>query len=266
MSSSGYMAAVAALLAGLALGRWAPQADLREARRELEHLRRQPAGTRGGGAAAIQGVQSLLDVKPAAAANRPERRPGSPQPHRAAGTSPATQASSAGDPAADAATTNAAQAAARASFSNELAKVRDAWNLRAEIARSNFVSRVDLDRPQTVAFEAVVEGMNLRLGAAVDAWAERIREQGQMTSEDGVRIMHDVSTALVQSYNEMDRYLPPAWREQAGPRFEIVNFVDPEVLSPLEDVEAILSRDARGGPRRSGARAAPQDSAGMDAR
>ena len=71
MTSKAYIAVVVALLLGLVLGRLAPQADIRTLRKQIAELKLNPASRRGvGGAAAIQGVQSILNVADAGAASR----------------------------------------------------------------------------------------------------------------------------------------------------------------------------------------------------
>ena len=247
MTTKGIVAAAVALLAGLVLGSWAPQADLRAARRQLAEQERNPRGRKStGGAAAIQGVQSLLNLAPKASG----ARTGAGAPARAA------QPTAVGARATLAARTNAVtataaatsllstQGVARASFSNQLDQIRTAWSLRAQIARTNFISRVELDEQQAVDFDVLVAAMNLRLGAAVDDWVARVGKKDAISSEDGVRILNEVSSALVLTYNELDRKMPPNWRENAGPRFELVNLVDPEVLTPLQDVSGLLEQGA----------------------
>jgi hypothetical protein len=55
-------------------------------------------------------------------------------------------------------------------------------------------------------------------------------------------MMSDLSSALVLTYDELDRKLPPTWRDQAGTGFELVRFVDPEVLTPMQDLQGVISR------------------------
>jgi len=125
------------------------------------------------------------------------------------------------------------------SLSNSIDNLKKGWQMRTELARNNFVKRVDLDESAETRFDVVIEAMNLRLGATVDAWSARLQEKGYVNEEDGVRMMNEMSTALVITYDEMDRTLPEGWREKAGEKFDLVRFIDPEVLTPLQDLEDI---------------------------
>lgn len=234
MTSKGYVAAVVALLVGLLLGSWAPQADLRTARGQIAKLEHGSGGrTATGGAAAIQGVQSLLNLPQKGQGARADVLRPAPGPRApSAATNSTAQAAVAG-----AAST---QRVGRASFSNQLDQIRGVWTLRAQIARTNFISRADLNAQQAQDFEVLVAAMNLRLGTAVEDWVAQVHAKDAISSEDGVRILGAVSSAMVQMYNDMDRKLPPSWREAAGPKFELVNFVDPDVLAPLEDVSGLI--------------------------
>jgi hypothetical protein len=59
-------------------------------------------------------------------------------------------------------------------------------------------------------------------------------------------MMNELSAALVLTYDELDRKLPEDWRREAGPQFELVRFVDPEVLTPLQDLDGVIARSQPG--------------------
>jgi hypothetical protein len=63
-----------------------------------------------------------------------------------------------------------------------------------------------------------------------------------------VRMMNDLSGALVLTYDEMDRTLPPGWRESASDEFRLTDMVDPSVAAPMTNVT-----DKMRGARRWGA-------------
>lgn len=126
---------------------------------------------------------------------------------------------------------------------------RNAWQLRTEMARKSFVERLKLDERQELDFGVLVEAMNLRLGTAVDRWAERIEREKSFTPEIGVRMVADLSQALAFTYDEFDRKLPTGWREAAGGRFELVSLVDPEVLTPLMGIKGLSPPDGEADAR-----------------
>ena len=44
------------------------------------------------------------------------------------------------------------------------------------------------------------------------------------------------------AYDDLDRTLPEDWRDKAGPKFQVFDFVNPEVALPLTEVEGTLRR------------------------
>jgi hypothetical protein len=232
------------LAAGLLLGRAVPQADLRVARAEVERLQKQASSRPAAGRAALAGVENMLNVRSEEVAEvRRSRRHAHPDFFAAAA------ATNGAAPVATT-TTTPARVAGPHSISNEIEQVKQAWQLRREIARKNFVERAALNESQTTAMDVVIEAMNIRLGESIDRWAAAIQKADEITPETGVRMMNELSSALVLTYDELDRKLPETWREKAGPKFELVQFVDPEVLTPLQDLGPIMQRagDAPGAP------------------
>ncbi len=238
---------VAALAVGLLIGRAAPQADLRAARAEIEQLKKRGA-SQATSRTAMAGVEQMLQVRRDEVARA--RRPRGDHPPAAAVHADAAPAG-----------TNAAPVEARTNRphrgppwrggSNEIAQAKQAWQLRGEIARTQFLEKAKLSTDQAAAFDVVIEAMNVRLGESIDRWAAAIRKDDVLTPETGLRMMNELSSALVLTYDELDRKLPEGWRAEAGPRFELVRFVDPEVLTPLQDLEGVIERselDAEGAP------------------
>lgn len=249
MSPRALIAVVVSLIAGLLLGRIGPQADLRRANERIDELKKEMSGkSRSGSGAALSGVKSMLNVSKndmeAGARARKAREKAASGTNEVSATGTVVVAGST-EPA-----TNAGPRGPRwhVASSNEVEKLKKAWALRADIARTNFVSRVKLNEQQTQDFDVLVEAMNLRIGATIDKWAAKIRQEGDMRPETGVRMMTDLGNAMVLTYDEMDRKLPAEWRENAGAKFELVNFIDPEVLTPLQDLEGFVNKGDKGPP------------------
>ncbi len=121
----------------------------------------------------------------------------------------------------------------------------DAWRLRTDIARDTFLADAGLTREDATQFDVLMHAMNLRLEDAIAAWAEDIQAQESVRPEDGVRLLHQLSEALVVTYDEMDRTLPPVWREVGGERFDLMTFVDPSVAMPLVNIEDRIEETSR---------------------
>jgi len=127
----------------------------------------------------------------------------------------------------------------RSSLSNSINHLKKGWDMRRDLARNNLIRQLALPETSVNQFDVLVEAMNLRLGATVDAWSMKLLEQGSVNEEDGLRMMNELSEAMVLTYDEMDRTMPAGWREKVGPKFDLMRFIDPEVLTPLQDLENI---------------------------
>lgn len=227
----------AALLAGLVLGAWGPRMDLKQAREELRALRERQSA-QSGKSVEISGLRNMLRLPEGEqrAQSRPRQRPRTPP-------EPApTNAPAASDGPAAAGVTN--RAPDRAVAHERLREASELWRTRVGLARQGFVSNVELDPEQEKAFDVLVESMNLRLGERIDAWAGALRGKGAVKPEDGVRMLNDLSGVLVLTYDEMDRAMPQGWRDKAGEHFELVNFIDPDVVTPLIEVEGLGAGEA----------------------
>jgi hypothetical protein len=244
------MVVVIAVLAGMLLGGWGPRSDLRSARAEIEDLKRRMAGGVKP-AGEVQGVRQMLRianndaVKQRAAERAKSRRP----PAGAAG--PAPVVSQAVEQAASA--TNADSVALwEGADIEEAAKM---WKARTAIARNSFVSNLRLDAKQSDQFDTLVAAMNLRLETGISNWVQGVKAKGDVTTEDGLRLMNELSSAVVLTYDELDRAMPAGWRKAAGGKFDAISFVDPAVAMPFIEVEEILrargeesqAEDASGG-------------------
>jgi len=221
-----YLLAVAlALLAGLVLGGLGPRADLQKLKKELEQVRREGAKTtRSSG---IGNIATVLNL-PKPEAGRAARPKKSPQP------APASTNAVVAAPA-----TNQA-ARARENMKNHLEEAKNLWATRVELARKSFVSNTGLDTEKAATFDVLMESMNLRLGERIDKWAEQIRQQGDASPENALRMVNELSSAIVLTYDEMDRRLPSGWRAKAGDDFQLFNFIDPEVVTPLLDLDTVF--------------------------
>lgn len=242
---------VMALLVGLVLGSWGPRSDLRRAKEEIEDMKRRMARgwTQGG---EVEGVRQMLripgnDAVRKRAVERAKRT--APSARTPVGRTEPAQSSS--QSVAHAAVTTNADAGLEWD-ADDIERAAKFWNTRAAIARNSFITNAKLDTKQTDRFDTLVAAMNLRLETGISNWVQGVKAKGAANTEDGIRLMNDLSTAVVLTYDEMDRSMPPDWRKQAGDKFELVNFVDPVVAAPLMDVEGLMkdrgSERGRHGP------------------
>jgi hypothetical protein len=226
-----------ALLLGLALGAWPAKNELKQLRDETEKLRKE-AKSRSAGAGTLGQLTQMMRIPDQAPPPKPE--------------------------AAKPAATNAAVAAEGDSTNRPprrrppFAEMRprpgddrsmreridagmDAWRIRSDIARNNFISKAGFDAAQAAQFDVLTQAMNLRLKDRLSKFADEVKSGKKITPESGARIINDLSGAVVMTYDEMDRTLPD-WRKDDLGRFEMADFIDPSVAEPLIDIESEIRR------------------------
>lgn len=226
-----------ALLLGLALGAWPAKNELKQLREETEKLRKE-AKSRAAGAGTLGQLTQIMRI--------PDQAP----PPKPAAAKPAATNTAA---AADGDATNRpprrrppfAEMRPRPgddrSMRERIDAGMDAWRMRSDIARNNFVSKAGFDAAQAAQFDVLTQAMNLRLKDRLGKFAGEVKDGKKITPESGARIINDLSGAVVMTYDEMDRTLP-AWREGDVGRFDMADFIDPSVAEPLIDIEGEIRR------------------------
>ena len=117
---------------------------------------------------------------------------------------------------------------------------------RAERQRTNFIARAKLDESQATRFDVLVSSMNVRLGERLQEWNTYLSNNVLPRAEARARVMKDISAVMVLTYDEMDRNMPPGWRDEAGPEFSLPAFIDPEIARGMRP---IVGRGFGGGGR-----------------
>jgi len=127
----------------------------------------------------------------------------------------------------------------------DIAEAAELWSARVEMARNSFISNLGLTPQQVALFDGVTAVMNAQLEERIGQWAEALKQKEEMSSEDGIRMMHELGTVLLKTYDEMDQVMPAGWRDKAGGDFQLVNFIDPAVALPLTEVEGKIQQRRR---------------------
>ena len=232
---------IVALLAGMVLGTWSMKADLRKARKEIAALKKE-LEQKGGRQTGLEGITSMLKL-PAPDRTRQRAPTEAPPPAEAIGATTSTPAAvSTSD---WSGFTNRPHHARHRhadtnSVRDQIQAAADVWKVRTDLARNSFVSNVTTSEDQAAQFEVAMVAMNLRLSNSIRTWVDYVKEAQTVTPETGVKIMSDLSATLVWAYNDLDRTMPPNWRAAAGPKFQVFDFIDPQVAMPLVDAEQIL--------------------------
>ena len=256
-----------ALLIGLVAGAVGPRAELRKAREDVARLQKTVASTdkeKG----RIEEVLRMLQVPKAAKVAPSARRAAPPALPAAAPAAAGSNAVAAEVPSASATGEMriefggparhrhgehpAKQATEdRTSLSNRIQQAVELWRLRSDIARSTLIADAGLNEAQAQDLDVLLGAMNLRLGERIGYWAGELARTNYavLTPETGVRMMNDLTGALVLTYDELDRKMPAGWRTKAGEGANLLDFIDPAVAAPLIGVEQKLqTRPRRSGP------------------
>ncbi len=220
------------------LGSWSNKADLRKAvsevaslKAKLEQNTRQPSSLKG-----ISSMLNLPEVKPAPPPRRhkPFTRPTpAPESHLSTTENPSDS------------TPLLPQTHSTNSMQNNLEAAANLWKVRVDLARNSFVSNVTTNDEQAMQFEVSMIAMNLRLSNSIRTWVDQIKQDKNLTPEKSIFMLNDLSSTLVWAYKDLDRTQPVNWREKAGPKFQVFDFINPEVARPLMETDGVFQRRHR---------------------
>ncbi|MCX7819211.1 MAG: hypothetical protein N2652_08395 [Kiritimatiellae bacterium] len=231
------------LVIGMAFGAWPAQREAARLKRETEELRQQLRQRQRPGGTLSQLTQFMrIPESPRAIATTNAAAAGAPAPAPAADTA--------------AAPTNRPRR--RLPFSElrprpgderplreRLNEAIEAWRVRSDIARNNFLARAGLGPEEAAKFDVLVQAMNLRLRDHFEKFSATVQSGAPITPELGARMIRNLSDAVVLTYDEMDRQLP-RWRQNAD-GLDLGDLIDPAVAEPLLSIEDTLRRADRGG-------------------
>jgi len=249
--------AALALVAGLVLGAWGPRMDLRKARDEMAKLRSQAAAAEKR-TTELQTVRTMLRLPEGEKqGRRPRKDPTAAATGADTGAPADAGAGAAAPPPAAPAFEPVTNHQHRDALIGDKASIRQAselWKTRSAVARNSFLSNTGMSGEEEKMFDVLVEAMNLRLEDRISQWSGYLKSKTEITPEDGIRLINDLSSVMVLTYDEFDRRLPQGWREKAGENFQLFDFIDPEVAMPLTEIENPGGLRPRGGGRNSGPR------------
>jgi len=242
-----------ALLLGLVLGGWGPRSELRTAQDELKKTRKllKEANAERGGSD-VRRVTQLLGIDEREQTPRLDRdiQPALPEgmEEMVEDAEPAAV-----DSQPDASKTRSPESGnsgeenpdRRGGIQRNIDEAIELWKLRSDIARSTFLANGRFSEEDAVDFDVLVETMNVRLRQSIKSWANEVREKEKVGTEEGIRLVNEVTDVLVLTYDEMDRKLPENWRDTGGKGLQLGDFIDPSVAKPLIKVEDKLNTIGR---------------------
>lgn len=229
-----------AVLLGMALGSWPARREIDRLRVETEELRKEVRRRQRDVGTFAQLTQMVRLSDPSADAGRAGRT--NPPPAAADAAAPATNrpARRRGPPLSELRPRPDDDRPLRARIDDAM----EAWRVRTDIARNNFIERAGFDAEQAARFDTLVGAMNVRLRDRLERFAQAVQAGEAVTPEIGARLINDLSAAVVITYDEMDRNLPQ-WRRPEAGRLDLGNFIDPSVAEPLIGIEDALRRAER---------------------
>lgn len=119
------------------------------------------------------------------------------------------------------------------------------WRTRSELVRAKAVDTLGLDADGEAGFDAAIARMNDGIRASVQAIADALAEEKEMTPELGVRLIGDLSTTMAETYDLIGE-TAGADRRDAVSGLQLVELVDPSVAEPLIEVQDKLEALPRG--------------------
>lgn len=237
-----YLFLPAALLIGLVIGGWGPRSELRALKKDLQAARKLIKSGEKRSASDVEEMTQLLGID--REARRKTTEDSAPDAAAISTTNQALKSNAAtAHTAANAgrrATTNRPRSAR--SMEEEIEKAIELWKLRSDIARDTFLANGDFTREDAMDFDVLMEAMNVRLEHTIAEWVETVKQKENVGPEDGIRLMNGVTDVLVLTYDEMDRKMPPDWRDTGGNDMRLMDFIDPRVAQPLIGVEDKLEQ------------------------
>ena len=228
--------AVIAMVVGYLLGGWMPRTDMYALKTEIEHLKARMSEKGFHGNPSLSGITRLLDVPEQAGGSGDDQGNTSEEADLWSDESTG-EVSSVSEEDAGAVPEEVGQELE--TFEARIVLAAEIWAIRSDIARDAFLSRINASDELAGRFDVLIEAMNVRIQDSISEWADAFRNESMPKRESALRMMHDVTAALVLTYDEMNQNMPVGWSRNAGSDFQLlqlVDFIDPRVATPLIEV------------------------------
>ncbi|MFO7937895.1 MAG: hypothetical protein R6V06_09875 [Kiritimatiellia bacterium] len=232
-----------AVLLGLAAGSWAPRQELSQLRNEVNKLEQKMKSTgKGGKLSALNSIIKIPEKKSGRLSGNTTKNGNrkTATDHASAGLSGTTNAVT------ENALTNKNDEARRRGrhrfpdpqsedFDRELEEAKELWQTRVEIARSQWLARLNLDQEGEMLFDEAIAAMNEEIYLTMEIVADGLKNQNEMTTEAGLRVVNQVTDTLVGTYDGL-REIVPNEKHRELEKMEMPDFIDPAAFDPLVDV------------------------------
>lgn len=232
------MVVAATLLLGYLLGGWPQRSAVYRLQTQVAELEVQLEEKAFDGNPSLSGIARMLNV-PASPAPEPPPPPEEDTAGEAGDgdeTAETDPESTSAEPTPEPAPEAPREPPSPEEIRRQIENAAELWEMRSDLARSGFLNNIGADDEQALRFDIVMEAMNLRLSGSIENWSEVLAQGDMPVREAGIRMMNEISEAMVITYDELDRKLPAGWKGDAGPEFQLIDFVDPAVALPLAEV------------------------------
>jgi hypothetical protein len=121
------------------------------------------------------------------------------------------------------------------SYEADLEEAKELWATRVEMARAQWQAKLNLNDQELAGFDQAIADMNDKLYQTMQVVADELQSTDKLSSEAGIRIMNEVTTTLVETYDQIGEVIPAEQRPQIE-GMEMQDFIDPAAFDPLIDV------------------------------
>ena len=205
-----------ALLLGLFIGGWGPNAELLTLRRDLADANKKLASREND--SRIGAITRMVHIPDRAAAKpRPKPQPPAPEP--------------------------APEPLAPEDLHARIEEAKELWATRVQIAREQWINRLKLNPEGEELFDAAINAMNADLQSSIQNLADLLAADAELTPELGTRFFNEMTDSLVRAYDDFDAFVPNDSRGEAS-KIELTDFIDPAVAEPLIAVQNKLDGNA----------------------
>jgi len=128
-------------------------------------------------------------------------------------------------------------------------EAKELWKTRVEVARAQWIDRLKLSQDKTALFDQSINSMNEQLYSSMQNLADQLQASDTLTPETGTRAFNEMTSALVQAYDDLGAIIPEEQRGEAA-KMELTDFIDPAVAEPLIAVQDKLEKLPKDRPNR----------------
>jgi len=116
-------------------------------------------------------------------------------------------------------------------------EAKELWRTRAELARAQMIDKLGLQTvEQQTQFDNAINTMNQTLFDTMKGLANEVKNAPEMTTEQGIRVVAQMTSAMTTAYDTLFQAVPQDKQPEVG-KMQMTDFIDPNVLEPLTEVQ-----------------------------